>query len=33
LVWSGDKARELKDAFGTGVEALNPKKIVETIED
>lgn len=29
--WFGEKAKKLADTFGTGVEALNPKRIADTV--
>jgi hypothetical protein len=31
LDWFEDKAKQLKDTFGTGVEALNPNRVADTL--
>lgn len=30
--WFAEEGKKVKDSFGTGVEALNPKNIADTIE-
>jgi len=31
LDWFAEEAKKVKDTFGTGIEALNPKNIADTI--
>jgi hypothetical protein len=32
LDWFEEKAEKIKDTFGTGIEAINPNKIADTME-
>jgi len=32
LDWFEEKKEKIKDTFGTGLEAINPKNIADTIE-